>query len=523
VPGVRIAAANAAPVRGDGRWVLYWMTAARRPGWNPALQHAADRARGLGRGLVVLEALRCDHRWASARFHAFVIQGMADQARAFGPSGRRPARVTYHPYVEPAPGVGRGLLEALAAQACLVVTDDFPCFFIPRMVAAAAGKLDVRLETVDGNGLMPLRALPKAFARAVDFRAFLQRELPGHLRGMPLADPLAERRDRPALPDAPEIPAAIRARWPAAEPARLLAPGGLDALPVGRGIAPVALHGGAAAGSARLARFIDQGVERYLERRLDLDQPEDPGTSALSPWLHFGHVGAHQAVAALLARYEWTPENLPEAQGPHAPVTSMKKTGAQSAARPPPQGRRVRRGSREGWWGLPAPAEAWLDQLVTWRELGFAAASVARDHDCYDGVPAWARATLARHARDPRPALYSDAELAAGATGDPLWNAAQRQLARDGVMHNYLRMLWGKRVLEWRPDPEAAFATLVEFNNAYALDGRDPNSYSGIQWVLGRYDRPWGPERAIFGTVRYMSSANTARKLDVKGYCARYS
>jgi deoxyribodipyrimidine photo-lyase len=124
----------------------------------------------------------------------------------------------------------------------------------------------------------------------------------------------------------------------------------------------------------------------------------------------------------------------------------------------------------------------------------------------------------------PRPtgSRYSAAELEAAATGDPLWNASQTQLVRDGTIHNYLRMLWGKKILEWSPTPRAALDVMLELNNKYAVDGRDPNSYSGIFWVLGRYDRPWGPERPIFGKVRYMSSESAARKLRVEGYMARY-
>ena len=144
------------------------------------------------------------------------------------------------------------------------------------------------------------------------------------------------------------------------------------------------------------------------------------------------------------------------------------------------------------------------------------------DYDRYESLPAWARATLARHAADPRPHVYTLADFEAARTHDPLWNAAQTHLLREGRIHNYLRMLWGKKVLEWTASPEEALAVLVELNNKYAVDGRDPNSYSGIFWVLGRYDRPWGPERPVFGTVRYMSSQNTLRKLRVRQYLARY-
>ena len=119
--------------------------------------------------------------------------------------------------------------------------------------------------------------------------------------------------------------------------------------------------------------------------------------------------------------------------------------------------------------------------------------------------------------------MYSLPEFEAAATHDELWNAAQRQLTREGRIHNYLRMLWGKKILEWSASPREALDVMIELNNKYALDGRNPNSYSGIFWVLGRYDRAWGPERPIFGKVRYMSSDNTARKVQVKSYIAAYS
>jgi deoxyribodipyrimidine photo-lyase len=144
------------------------------------------------------------------------------------------------------------------------------------------------------------------------------------------------------------------------------------------------------------------------------------------------------------------------------------------------------------------------------------------DHDRYASLPEWARRTLERHEADERPYLYSRAELAAARTDDRVWNAAQRQLVEEGWVHNYLRMVWGKRILEWSRTPADALDTMIDLMNRYALDGRDPNTYSGIFWTLGRYDRPWGPERPIFGTVRYMSSENTVRKLRMKAYLNRW-
>jgi deoxyribodipyrimidine photo-lyase len=142
--------------------------------------------------------------------------------------------------------------------------------------------------------------------------------------------------------------------------------------------------------------------------------------------------------------------------------------------------------------------------------------------DAYDSLPEWARRTLAEHEDDPREHLYELAAFRDAATHDPLWNAAQRQLRLEGRIHNYLRMLWGKKILEWSRTPQEALATMLDLNDRYALDGRDPNSLSGIFWCLGRYDRAWGPERPIFGKIRYMSSRNTARKVDVRGYLATY-
>lgn len=179
-------------------------------------------------------------------------------------------------------------------------------------------------------------------------------------------------------------------------------------------------------------------------------------------------------------------------------------------------------GSRTGWWGLGAGAESYLDQLLTWRELALNGALNLPGYDDLTGNPAWAQRTLDEHRADVRAMTYTDEALASASTHDPVWNAAQRELVQTGGMHTFLRMLWGKKVLEWSDTPEQAFSRLVHLNNRYALDGRDPNSYAGIAWVFGRYDRAWGPERPIYGKVRYMTSESTRRKLRMRGYLERW-
>jgi len=180
-------------------------------------------------------------------------------------------------------------------------------------------------------------------------------------------------------------------------------------------------------------------------------------------------------------------------------------------------------GSREGWWNMSANGESFLDELITWREVGYNFSSHTDSYDRYESLPGWAQKTLKEHTRDEREHVYSLEELEAGKTYDALWNAAQMQLVREGRIHNYLRMLWGKKILEWSRTPQDALAVLIELNNKYGLDGRDPNAYSGIFWCLGRYDWPWGPERPVFGQIRYLSSANTARKVSVKNYIRKYA
>jgi len=483
VPDLRVRSANVAVARGDSEFVLYWMTANRRTRFNFSLERAVDWAQSLNKPLLVLEALRCGYPWASDRLHYFVVQGMADNARRL--EGRA---ATYYPYLERQAGAGRGLVAALAARACVVVGDDFPCFFLPRMAAAAARQIPVRFELVDSNGLLPMRAADKVFARAFDFRRFLQRELREHLIDFPKADPL----QNVSLPRLDTLPDEVRKRWPPAEAIDLAADSAsMNNFPIDHSVAIAPTCGGAVAAEKRLANFLDLQLPKYDELR---NHPDEAATSGLSPYLHFGHLSAHEAFVELTRRENWSLAKLAE-----------KVTG-----------------SSHDWWGVGASAEAFLDQLVNWRELGFNLCSQCDDYDRYESLPDWARQTLAEHADDPRETIYFLAQFEHARTHDPLWNAAQRQLVREGRIHNYLRMLWGKKILEWSATPQEALTTMIELNNKYALDGRDPNSYSGIFWILGRYDRAWGPERPIFGKIRYMSSENTARKLRLREYLEKY-
>ncbi|NLI83288.1 MAG: deoxyribodipyrimidine photolyase [Deltaproteobacteria bacterium] len=483
VPHIRIRSVNEAQVNTNGAFVLYWMIAFRRIQWNFSLQRAAEWALGLGKPLLILEALRCDYPWASDRLHRFVLQGMEENAKRLED---RP--VLYFPFVEREKGQGKGLLEALSTLACVVVTDDYPAFFLPRMVATAGRKLPVKLEAVDSNGLLPLRAADHVFYSAFLLRQFLHRELPNHLVEFPLEDPLAHLQ----VPPLHRLPKEVLQKWPpSTEDLPSLLAGALTGLPIDHSVGNAPVTGGSRAGEETLRSFVEEKVPLYHTGR---NHPDEKATSGLSPYLHFGHVSVHQVFSELARAEGWSIEKLASKGG----------------------------GRREGWWGMSPGAEAFLDELVTWRELGFNLCSRQDDYDRLHSLPPWALDDLLQHAADPRPYLYSLEEFEGAQTHDPLWNAAQIQLVREGRIHNYLRMLWGKKILHWSASPQEALEIMIELNNKYALDGRDPNSYTGIMWILGRYDRPWAPSRPVFGRVRYMSSRNTLRKLKVAEYLKKY-
>jgi deoxyribodipyrimidine photo-lyase len=483
VPPSRIHVKNAGVVRRRGDYVLYWMLGARRLRYNQGLERALHWADELGLPLVVLEALNVDYPFAADRHHALVIDGMADKVEPLAQAG-----VRYHPYVEPSPGAGKGLLEAWWARAAVVVTDEAPLLFLPRLVAAAAARCPCRLEAVDSVGLVPLSAVAAPHSAAVHFRRAMQKIIAGHLVEAPQADPLAGRVGR--LAAAPE---GLFTRWPAASPDLLArGPGALAALPIDHSVAPVGLRGGPVAAEARLQRFLRQGLPKYAEERSDVVADR---ASGLSPYLHHGQIAAWEVFDRVAASVDWSIDRM-----------ATKATA-----------------SREGFWGMGPAAESFIDELIVWRELGYTTAYRMPDCTSYESLPAWARATLDAHRDDPRPVRYGFEQLNQAETHDPVWNAAQRQLRRDGIIHNYLRMLWGKKIIEWTPSPEVALETMFSLNNRFATDGRDPNSVSGITWCMGRYDRPWAPVRPIFGSIRYMSSDSTMKKMKLAPYLAEYA
>ncbi len=265
----------------------------------------------------------------------------------------------------------------------------------------------------------------------------------------------------------------VACRWdlalPDTSPAAAIGGAPLPGLVV-RGQSPRTVPPGRSAALARLGAFVRGPLQRYhLERS---DPARDLG-SGLSAYLHFGQISVLEIALAV-----------------------------RSAEAP-----------------LPA-REAFLEELVVRRELAINFVHYNPRYDAYAGLPAWSRASLEAHAGDPRPYRYRYEELADASTHDPYWNAAQTELLTTGRMHGYMRMYWGKKILEWSPDPETAFGIALELNNRLELDGRDANGFAGVAWCFGKHDRPW-MERPVFGKVRYMNAAGLLRKFDMSAYVAR--
>jgi deoxyribodipyrimidine photo-lyase len=340
----------------------------------------------------------------------------------------------------------------------IVIGDENPLREPERWRRVLAGRLRIPYWTVDADVIVPSRLFTKGFYAQHLFRRQLDPLLPEYLVE-------------------PRVPK-LHKQWAHAKVTRWVLD---DDITKGwrnfdRRVKPVdTFRGGAHAARKRLRYFVENQLGDFEKGR---NKPQINGTSQLSPYLHFGHISALRI------------------------VLEAKKA---LAARKVPQ----------------SAYDTLINELVGWRELAVNFVTYSRDtYDTIECAEPWAQKTLREHMRDKRKYEYTYEQLKRSETHDPLWNAGQLQMVRYGWMHNVLRMYWGKKILEWSPNPARAFEWAVLLNDTYELDGRDPNSYAGIAWAIaGKFDRPWF-EREIFGTIRYMSGASTGKKFDSRLYMA---
>jgi deoxyribodipyrimidine photo-lyase len=343
--------------------------------------------------------------------------------------------------------------------AAMVIGDENPCREPERWRKVLAKRLTIPFWTVDADVVVPSSLFPKHLYMLHILRPKLYAELPKYL----VASPRTKAKKawpRPRGFQSFAVKDDVTAGWKNFD----------------RSVKPVdTFTGGTHAALKRLKHFLAHGLADYEKQR---NHPEVDGTSQMSPYLHFGHISP---VTIALAVEE-----------------ALRQGKVSKAAR-----------------------DSYINELIGWRELSVNFVKHVPNYDSIECAPEWAQKTLREHARDKRDPTYTFAELEQGETYDELWNAAQMQMVKFGWMHNYLRMYWAKKILEWTPNPALGWEWAVILNDKYELDGRDPNGYNGIAWAMGGvHDRPWF-DRPIFGTVRYMSGASTGKKFDAKRYIAQ--
>jgi deoxyribodipyrimidine photo-lyase len=472
----RVRSLNDRPL-GDRGPVVYWMQQAQRARCNHALEYAIETANELDRPLVVLFALARAYPEATARHYTFLLEGLAETRGQL--AGRGVALV-----VE----IGEPPETAVrwARRASAVVCDRGYLRHQRAWRRDLASRAEVRVVQVEADAVVPADLV----SNKQEYAARTLR--PRHERhGEEYLVALAEQEPRRASSgevdtgeDLSNVPALIDRLGVPPEPGLASSgevdtgevlsnvPALIDRLGVPPEPGPVeAYRGGYGQARRRLEAFLAEKLPRYAALRSD---PSVSFESGLSPYLHFGQISPLEVALA----------------------------------------------AREAGGADDENVVGFLEELLVRRELSINYVLHNDRYDAYAGLPGWARATLEDHADDRRETVYTHEEMESRATHDPYWNAAMREMQVTGKMHNYMRMYWGKKILEWTRSPRTAFRWALEWNNRYFLDGRDPNSFAGVAWCFGLHDRPWS-RREVFGTVRYMSAGGLERKFDIEGYVRR--
>ena len=442
-----------------GDVVVYWMHHAVRADENPALEVASCAASALRKPLLVYQGLSGRHPYNSDRHHTFILEGARDVAQTLE---RRGVRHVLH--LPRRPGAPSPLLR-LTSNAALVVTEDFPAPPFPAWTARLFSTIACPVWRVDSTCLFPMRLAMGAFERAFEFRKAHGQEL-------------ARRASLP-WPDTPLEAHAFEGDvgfepvdLASADIAELCA--GCD---IDHAIGPVpGTRGGSGPALDRWNTFLERGLDTYDRFRNDAAVAPPLGVSRLSPYLHHGQLSPFRV-------------------------------------------------AREASKRRSRGAEKFLDELLIWRELAhnFCLHQDTRNRvlGSLEALPAWAQESLSSHAEDPREAHYDWERLSRAKTGDALWDAAQRSLLVHGELHNNLRMTWGKAFLGWTRSAGQALDFMNDLNHRYALDGSDPNSYAGLLYCLGLFDRPFKPEKRIYGAVRPRSTRKHLERLDLENFRVR--
>ena len=367
----------------------------------------------------------------------------------------KPLGIGYAFYLRKNKSEPNDILYRLAARAAALITDDYPTFVAALHNSSAPEKVDLPYFAVDSSCIVPMNRFEKREWAAYTIRPKIKKMLPLYLHAVTLP-PVRTRWNG-------DIPS-----WHTKVSSREI-PAAVASCDIDHSVKPsTTFRGGSREANRRLTIFLETNLRRYAKER---NEPAAHATSNLSPYLHFGHVSSLDVA-----------------------VTAQEYAREHKLV-----------------------AEEFLEELVVRRELAFNFTRFTPNYESLESLPDWALRTLAKHAKDRREPQYTSGQMEAAGTYDELWNTTQKELLLRGKIHGYYRMYWGKKIIEWARTHEEALALMLFLHDKYALDGRDPNTYTNVLWCFGLHDRPWA-ERAIFGQIRYMSYEGMRRKTNVDAY-----
>jgi deoxyribodipyrimidine photo-lyase len=343
----------------------------------------------------------------------------------------------------------------VAKDAAAIVTDDYPAFIARTHNASVPGRVDAAYYVVDSSCIVPMSEIPHRQYGAYTIRPRIHRLLPTYL--VPADRLRVEQRFSGVIPEfhTEVTPANVR--------------GLVASCQIDHSVPPsTEFQGGSLAAEKLLKTFLHDKLRNYGQGR---NEPSENATSHMSPYLHFGQISALE-IALRVSEYAKEHKLI---------------------------------------------ADEYLEELIVRRELAFNYARFVEDPGDLKNLPEWCRLNMQRHAKDKRDPVYSPEQFERAETHDELWNATQREMLERGKIQGYYRMYWGKKIIEWSRSYDEAAKTMIDIHGRYALDGRDPNTYTNIFWCFGLHDRPW-PERPIFGKMRYMSLEGMRRKTNIRAY-----
>ena len=446
----------------EGDYILYWMQASVRSEYNHALEYAIELANKVKKPLFVFFGVTEDFPEANLRHYYFLLEGLAEAEAGLK---KRKVKLICR-FCDPSKEV-----ISLSNKACAVVCDRGYLRVQKQWRKHAAENIKCAVYQVESEAIVPVNeASDKEEFAARTLRPKITKKLEKYI----IAPPVNK-------VDISSIGLDIIAYFATGKGDKNLSShnnGVIDLSDTGAIITKMSsidrsvfrspyFKGGEAAALAAMEDFIDNRLDTYDTMRND---PSLNHLSHLSPYLHFGHIS------------------------PLKIALTVKNSKAPAEAK-----------------------EKFLEELIVRRELSFNFCEFNLRYDSHGSLPDWAVQTLDNGSKDKRPYIYETADLEYARTHDHCWNAAQLQMIVSGKMHNYMRMYWGKKIIEWTPDFRTAYKTALYLNNKYNLDGRDPNSFAGVAWCFGKHDRPW-TRRPIFGSIRYMNEAGLKRKFDMEAY-----